>query len=186
MPDKRNYFNRDRKLCIRTLKRNKQMRARKRKAQIWYTDFMVAVLIFVIALVIYYEFITNLSVKEQVILDELIADGKSISSSLVSGGSPHNWTNETVTRIGITDGNHKINQTKIDVLYNMSYNDAHRVFGTRFNFYIYFENSTNDRINITAGDTLGTIPSSYKHLMKITRLLVYESDIIKMQVNVWW
>jgi len=157
-----------------------------KKAQIWYTDFMIAVLIFVIALVIYYEYITNLSLEDQIVIDELIADAKSISTSLVSGGNPYNWTNETVVRIGITDGNHRIDQAKIDIFSAMNYTKAHRLLGARFNYYIFFENSTNDRINITSGDAIGLVPSGYNKLIQITRILIYRHEIIKMQVQVWW
>ena len=82
----------------------------KRKSQVWYTDFMIGLLIFVIALVMYYKFVVNLSEQDQSILNELISDSKMISSSLISGGFPENWNNGTVERIGITDNDYRIMQ----------------------------------------------------------------------------
>ncbi|MEA3513880.1 MAG: hypothetical protein U9R34_00200 [Nanoarchaeota archaeon] len=158
----------------------------KKRGQIWYSDFIVAVLIFSLALMLYYSHITNSSMQEDAIMEELVADGKSISSALISGGSPTNWTNTTVIRIGITNNDHRINQTKIDEFYAMEYLTAHRLFGTRFNHYIFFENSTGNRINITGGETIGTEPSDHKRLIQITRFMIYESEIIKMKVQIWW
>ena len=163
-----------------------QNRICKKRGQIWYSDFIVAVLIFSLALTLYYSHITNLSIREEAIMEELMADGKSISSTLISGGSPTNWTDATVIRIGITNNDYRINQTKIDDFYAMEYSTAHNLFGTRFNHYIFFENSTGNRINITGGETIGTAPSDHERLIQITRFLIYESEIIKMNVQVWW
>lgn len=158
----------------------------KRKGQIWYGDFIVAVLIFSVALMLYYTHISNVSAEEETIIDEMLADGKSISTALISGGSPINWTNATVTRIGITDDDYRINQSKLDEFYAIDFLTAHRLFGTRFNHYIFFENSAGERLNITSGDAIGIAPSDYDRLIQITRLLTYQSEIIKMKVQIWW
>lgn len=156
-----------------------------KKAQIWYTDFMVAVLLFVIALVIYYEYMTNISIKERSIIDELTADAKGISSSLIATGVPNNWTQSSVVRIGITDGDYRINTTKLEMFYNMSYADSYKYFGTRFDYYVFFENSSGNRINLSYVDAVGKEPVDINNLVQITRLLINGSDIVKMQVQVW-
>ena len=164
----------------------KQTSICKKKGQIWYSDFIVAVLIFSLALMLYYTHIANVSTVEDAVIDEFVADGKSISSALISGGSPINWTAATAIRVGITDNDYRINQTKLDEFYAMDFATAHRLFGTRFNHYIFFENSTGGRLTITGGDAIGTEPTDYGKLIQITRLLIYQSDIIKMQVQIWW
>lgn len=158
----------------------------KKKGQIWYSDFIVAVLIFSLALMLYYTHIANVSTLEDAFIEELVADGKSISSTLISSGSPINWTNTTAIRIGITDNDYRINQTKLDEFYAMDFATTHRLFGTRFNHYIFFENSTGGRLTITGGDAIGLAPTDQDKLIQITRLLIYQSDIIKMQVQIWW
>lgn len=165
-------------MCIYTMRRN-------RRAQIWYTDFIVSVLIFVISLVIYYEFLTNISAREQEIIEELVADAKSISNSLVSEGNPIDWNATSVIRMGITEGNMRINQTKLDDFYNLNYNISHRLFNTRFNYYVFFENSTGGRLTITSGDAIGLEPTDIKDIVQMTRMLIYDSEIILMQVQLW-
>jgi len=160
-------------------------RRKNKRGQVWYTDFIVAVLIFVICIVIYFEYMTNVSAREISVLEELVDDAKSISSSLVSEGNPPEWNSTNVIRIGITDGNMRINQTKLDNFYNLSYDISHRIFKTRFNYHIYFENSTGSRLNITDGDSIGIEPVNQKDIVQMTRLLIYESGIIRLKVEVW-
>ena len=74
-----------------------------RKAQVWYTDFVVAVLIFAIALVIYFEYVNNLSKEEESNLNEMLMTAKLVSNNLMSSGYPNDWNQSNAEIIGIVD-----------------------------------------------------------------------------------
>jgi len=177
----------------------------KNKAQVWYTDFIIALLIFVIALVIYYEYTTNLSNQDKGLLDDLLGDAKTISSSLVSAGYPTNWTNTTVERIGLTNNDQRIDETKLDAFLGMTYKDSRKVFGTKYDYFVFFEDRNNDITEI-GGDSekcgvghpdadqeiegseclsINLTTINPEKVVKITRLVVYDSEIVKMVVYVW-
>ena len=63
------------------------------KAQAWYTDFAVALLLFIFTLVVYFSYINNVQREEKSGLDVVIKDAKAISSALILIGYPINLTN---------------------------------------------------------------------------------------------
>lgn len=186
------------------------MTAKRIKSQVWYTDFIIALMIFVIVLVIYYKFVVNLSEQDRSAFEELVSDSKMISSSLVSGGFPENWTNTTVQRIGITDNNYRVMQSKVNDIERLGYKKTRVLFGTKFDYFASFEDRSRCLVNITAGFGLGynvsiinsatpkncTIQGAQNKelnisglnkddIVKVTRLLVYGDDIVRMVVHVW-
>ena len=63
-----------------------KMRKIQRKAQMWFTDFIIGILLFSLVLISYYTYTTNISKQDSSATDNLISNAKSVSSSLTSGG----------------------------------------------------------------------------------------------------
>ncbi len=122
-----------------------------KKAQIWYTDFMVGVLIFVIVIVLYYEYANNLNQDPDKLTSDLIMDAKSITSSLITEGYPTNWNQSNVQMIGLTDGNQRLVQEKIDVLAGMDYGEMKTKFRTSYEYYLFLEAVNGTRILLGGG-----------------------------------
>lgn len=158
---------------------------RNRKGQIWYTDFMVAILIFVISLVIYFEYVNNLSKEEETKLGEMLMSAKTVSNNLMSRGYPYSWNQTDVNVIGIVD-NKRINQTKIERFYNMSHDIAKFDFGIINNYYFYLENRNGQKITIDNKEYTGELPDNPVKLVKINRLTIYNGSIVKAVVQVWY
>ncbi len=156
-----------------------------KKAQIWYTDFIIGVIIFATALVIYFEYTNAIDVTGNNILDELITDAKSISSCLLSEGSPSNWTTESVQRIGLTNGDYRINQTKLESFAEINYNSSRQILGTTYDYYFYLEEKDGTQIEISGEEGIGYPNSDADQLIQMTRFVVYNSSITKMVVEVW-
>jgi len=154
--------------------------ARRKKAQVWYIDFMVGLLIMIMAIIIYYQYQGNLSDESEADWQEMTIDSKFISSSLMSGGYPLNWTNETVETIGLTDENYRINDTKIQQFVNMSYKQAKEALRTRFNFYFFLQDS-----NGTSVYTAGLNATDQKFLVQTMRFVIYNSSVSRMVLYVW-
>ena len=53
------------------------------KAQAWYMDFAIALLLFIFTLVVYFSYTTNFQSQDKGDLDIMLTDAKAISSSLV-------------------------------------------------------------------------------------------------------
>ena len=119
-----------------------------RKSQIWFTDFAVALFIFILVLITYYNYTTNASKADSSVMHSLLGESEAISSSLLLGGYPDNWTNQTAVRLGLTNSNHKINESKLSRLKDVNYTSAKKLLGSAYDFFIFFENIDGDIINI--------------------------------------
>ena len=164
------------------------------KAQVFSLDLIIGIIIFGSAILIYYKTTTNLSDQDEALLDDLLIDAKTISSSLMSQGYPYNWSKDDVVRIGISNDN-RINETKLEQFSMISYKESRKLFGTVYNYYIFFRDRNNNilRFNeslegIGKADVNSTniqIVENPKKLVKITRLVIKDLDIAKMVIYLW-
>jgi len=151
-----------------------------KKSQAWYLDFMVGLLIFVMVIIIYYQYYGGLTDESEAELQELIIDSKSISSSFISAGYPRDWTNDTVEILGLTEGNYRINTTKLERMKNMTYKQTKDLLKTRFDFYFYLQDENG---NVT--DYAGTNSTDPSFLVQSTRFVICGSSVCKMVVHLW-
>ena len=158
-------------------------------------DMIVAVLIFSAAILVYYKTTTNLSDQDETLLDDLLIDAKSISGSLMSQGYPYNWIEDNVVRIGISNDN-RINETKLEQFSRIPYNNSRKLFGTAYNYYVYFRDRNNNIIPFNESlegigkpgvnsTNIQTVENP-KKLVKVTRLVIKKSDIVKMVIYLWY
>ncbi len=152
-------------------------------------------LIFGSAILIYYKNITNLSDQDEELLDDLLIDAKLISNSLMSSGYQTNWNSDNVERIGITDDN-RVSESKLAEFSKIPYKESKKLFGTVYDFYVFFTDRNNNIIPINSSSegigkpgvnstNIQTVENP-KKLVKITRLIVKESDIKKMVIYLWY
>ncbi len=118
------------------------------KAQIWFTDFVIAILIFSFILIAYYTYTTNISKEDFSSMDNLVADAKTISSSLTTGGSPENWNSDNVEIVGFTDEYNRIDNTKFVEFTKINYNKTKKLLGTPYDYSLFFVNESNDVQNV--------------------------------------
>lgn len=154
--------------------------SKKKKSQVWYIDFMVGILIFIMIIVIYYQYYGNLIDESDAEWQEMIIDSKSISSFLVSAGYPEDWTNDTVEILGLTDGNYRINSAKILQSMNMTYKQSRELLKTRFDFYFFLQSG-----NGTVFNAVGLNPTDTTFLVQTTRFVIYNSSIHRMVLYIW-
>jgi len=122
----------------------------------------------------------------------MVLDAKTISNSLMSEGYPTDWNITTVQKIGITNGNYRINQTKLENFANMTVANARSIFDTRFNYYIQLKKQDNSTILINGNNSIGTLTTNTTgKLVQITRLVIYDSNItnkssiIRLVIQLW-
>lgn len=155
-----------------------------RKAQVWYTDFMVGVLIFVIALIIYFEYVNNLSKEEESRLEEMVMDAKILSNSLMSEGHPKDWDQSSVKIIGILSDS-RINQTKIEEFYDMNYTETKYKFGIDYEYLFYLEDKEGNKIKVEDKEFAGLETNSSIKVAKLNRITIYNNSLIKAVVQIW-
>jgi len=142
-----------------------------KKSQAWSLDLIVAVIIFMFGMIILYLYAINYSSQSRNQLDELFYEGSLAAKLILS---------EEVFGI-LSDG--KINQTKLEDFYNLSYETQKTTLGLNNDFYFTF---TGLEINETPVDYVGKINNTEtENLIQITRLTVYKNTPIKFNIFSW-
>ncbi|MBW2983807.1 hypothetical protein KY361_01725 [Candidatus Woesearchaeota archaeon] len=162
----------------------------KRKSQIWSLDLMVAVLIFLCALLIFYKYSINVIDVEEQGVEHLLLDAKLISSYLVSTGYPEDWTASNVTLIGLTNGEIRLSKEKVQQFSSLAlsdYTNSRRLLSTMNDYYISFEDKNGSLFEIEGISSIGKDYSAENpdNLIKVERVVIYNSSIIKLMVHVW-
>lgn len=172
----------------------------KGKSQIFYGDLLIALTIFVSAVILYFALNDDASLSEGKVLSVLVADSEAIQSSLLSAGNPKGWTIDNVTTIGLTDGSVRLNATKVNMLLNMSSNATNQLFGTNANYAIFFRNKQGDVLffdrcvfsntdlvvqNISSTLCQNVTVENQTSLVSSERLVVHDLEIVKLVVYVW-
>jgi len=155
---------------------------------------IIAIVIFGVAIAVYYKTITNVSDQDEVLLDDILVNAKSISNSLLTEGYPKNWTQSNVTHIGIVT-DEMINQTKLGIFSNMDYSYTKKIFGTVYDYYVFFENGNGSKIRInetkegigkpSINSTNINEQENPKKLAKVTRIVAKNNNPARMVVYVW-
>jgi hypothetical protein len=157
------------------------------KAQIWYTDFMIGVLIFSIVIITYFYYASHTEYSDETLISSLLSEAKTISNSLVTQGYPLNWTAANVTTVGITNGDFRINTTKLSAFNSWSYEERRGYLHTTKDYYFYLEYMNSTRFNELCTDPgSGCVAwnTSY-HLAQNTRLLIYDGSIVRVVLNIY-
>ena len=175
-----------------------------RKSQVWVSDYTISLLLFIMAALLCMKIVVN-SFSADTDFEELKADASKISEMMLSEGYPHDWTNETVVRPGLLTAE-RLNESKVIEAMNMTYLYLKPKLKTKYEFLVIFQKPSNDMIEFDGLCVIGNpavdinytgIPPnidchypeftsiSYNNLVKITRLVIYESEINRMVVYVW-
>ena len=165
-----------------------------KKAQAWAMDLMVASVIFLIAIVIFYVYALNDPGEARENIEKMNYDGKIIGDSLLSEGYPKDWYGDDVVAPGILTKN-KINETKLDRFYdlvNSDYEKTKRLFNTRYEYYFSL-NATSGAdcipLDVGAGSVSGIgldpLSSNPRNLIKITHFTVYKDRPVTAYIQIW-
>ena len=149
-----------------------------KKGQAWGFDLVVGTIIFSVGVLSFYIYTTNISGGDGV-LQNLQKNGELVADSLMSEGSPVDWSETNVLRIGLLSEN-RINQSKLNsfmVLANTDYNRTRSLFRINTEYFIFFDADQENGI--------GMEPSEATNLIKITRVVVYNQSVTTLNVYSW-
>ena len=156
-----------------------------KKGQAWGFDLMIASIIFIAGIIAFYFYALNTPETETTI-NRLSYDGNIIASTLLSEGSPTNWDENNVISPGILTNN-KINETKLESFYNLAasnYQKTKNLFNTRYEFYIFLSEE-NFTISGNEVQGIGSQPASPENLIKISRITIYKTKPLTLNIDVW-
>lgn len=151
----------------------------RKKAQAWGFDLAVGMIIFVVGILSFYLYTINIPSGMREVIQELQQEGESIADSLMSEGSPADWSVTNVVRIGLLS-DERINQTKLDNFRNLAstdYNRTKSLFRTKEEYFIYLDNDSSNGIGRNA--------TNAANLFKVTRVVVYNQSITTLNVYSW-
>ncbi len=160
------------------------------KAQVWSLDIIIAMIVFVAALILFYQQSINLLDERVQQREDILLDAQIISSYLVSSGYPQNWTVSNVTIIGLTDGKMRLQESKVlqfQSLITTNYSVSKKLLSTNHHYLITFEDKNNNSVSVSGITQLGNNYTAAKpqQLIKVVRFVNYNSSIIRMGVTVW-
>ncbi len=153
---------------------------------------MAGLMLFLVGIMIFFVYSLNQPSQAQETLALLNYDGKIIADNLLSSGYPDNWNSQTAITIGITT-EEKINQTKLETLYQMvyiqnNYTKTKNLFNTIYDYYFFLDQN----ITISSGPIEGIgKPGITKNninatdLIKITRYTIYQNKTTPLYLYIW-
>lgn len=165
-----------------------------KKAQFWYGDFLIAVMILMVIGLLFASSMIDLTSRNE-ILKELILDASDISSVLMSEGhGSEEWVEKKGTVGLITD--YKFDKNKFNSFLQLNYNKQKSMLGTFNNVWVYLKDKDENIIYSNSEQILpviGISPTSIedigdngaKNIVSIKRFVFYEADIYILGVVVW-
>lgn len=154
-----------------------------RSAQVWYVEFIIAIVIVLAATTI---FVTTIDIRPSGNqgVGNLQAEALRVSEQLLTSGQPSDWTAGDVVVPGILTDSWRIDDDSLAELYNMDPDQLRTVLGMRWPFRITM--LTNGTIKDVAGSShVGYDPSSTPTLVSVNRYVVYDGSISTLRVEVW-
>ena len=156
-----------------------------KRGMIWYSEFVVAIFIFLLSLSIYFEYRNNILLEDTKTLEEMIIDVKKVSNYLLSTGSPANWTNKTFKTIGLTNGNYRLNESKLLNFSVISTEIARGSFGIHEKYHLFLLDNDGNPIDINGQAFIGEEPIDYDRRVRVTRLAIYKSNVTRVIIELW-
>jgi len=161
-----------------------------KRSQAWGIDLMVAIGIFSVAIVVFFVYSINQTNEARDTLEDLLYEGKAISNSILSEGSPEDWNSNNVVRLGILDEG-KINNTKLERFYDLSLSDYAKtktLFKINVDYYFFLD----EEMIIDTENVVGIGKPGFdiedideENLIKIKRFIIYNDKLVSAYFYVW-
>lgn len=157
------------------------------RAQVWYTDFVVGVLIFSIVMFSYFYYVEHRDYSDEGLQSTLLAEAKSITNNLVSQGYPSDWTPSNVSTVGLTDGDMRIDEDKLADFNSWGYEERRSFMHTTKDYYFFIEYLNGTRFSELCSDPYsGCVDwNESLNLVQNTRLAIYGDDVVRLVLYVY-
>ncbi len=149
-----------------------------RKGQVFASDFVISVVLFIVMLIAAADLwnIASLKYSKSSTYEIMQKKAFSITDTLIkTEGYPKNWTNATVRLIGVSEEKENVlSKRKLLEMRNISYSDLRTAWGVSdYEVYLKFTNSSGDLVALDdAFLEYGLFPSQEKDLVPLRRLVL--------------
>jgi hypothetical protein len=167
-------------------------RIKRKKGQIWTTDFVIGLLLFTLVVLITVKIAFTMYPSQNHIV--VYRDAVHLSDALLSQGYPSNWTSTDVLLPGIAENN-RINNTKLLEMSELNYSKAKILLHITSDYLFFFQNNSEIKntgrcvygYNVMTDSDCKPILTDLKYddLAKIDRLIIYNSTVMIMTVYTW-
>jgi len=163
------------------------------KSQIFSLDMVIAAVLFTAGLIFFYKYSIDLMESQQDVAGNLATNANLLSNFIISQGYPVGWNKTNVIIIGISD-NKRINETKVKMFSEIDYEQTRSLLSTHNDYYLFFENSAGDLVDINNVKGVGKSGVNTTNLVevenprdivKMYRYSLYNSEIIRVGLYVW-
>jgi len=153
----------------------------KLKAQLFSTDFMFAITLFIFAISLVFllwNYVTS-SLNQQKEIEKMYQTCLYASEIWVKEGYPIYWSPNDVKVLGMVNDN-RINSTKLYYLSQIGYENVSKLLNVLPNK-LYFKvfNETHTLFEF------GVAPHNAKNVMKVTHLAILNSSLVRIETMVW-
>jgi hypothetical protein len=148
---------------------------------------MVGVLIFSLVMFSYFYYVGHRDYSDEALQSTLLAEAKAITNYLVTEGYPPGWTAANVSTVGLTGGDMRINQTKLDNFDGWGYEERRSYLHTTKDYYFFIQYINGTKFNDLCEDPDdGCVKwnASY-NLVQSTRLAIYDHDLVRLVLYVY-
>ncbi len=149
-----------------------------KKAQAWGFDLVIGLFIFTFVIVVFYLYALNYASDTGGSFEVLSREGELVAESLLSEGSPLDWDDTNVIRIGLLSEG-KINETKLERFNNLAgsdYNLTKSLFNVRHDYYVNFSEE------LEGVQEIGQVDFDADNLVKVIRVSSYEGNPITLSI----
>lgn len=156
-----------------------------RKAQSWTMDFLIAVIIFSIFLLVF-RAVSSASIEHTYTQKVIEAGAIRISESLLTQGSPPNWTRDSYNAIGLLGSDGQLDERKLNETLHLPMEDIRKEFSQPSYFYFYVEDMNGVVVKVDGTEfKIGDEPTNYNNLISVQRIVGYKGDPVKLVVQTW-
>jgi hypothetical protein len=165
----------------------------KKKAQVWTIDFIIALIIFIMLVLVAFRLLASADFYDT--FEPFYRESISLSESLISSGKPSSWNSTNVIIPGIANNN-RINESKLLEFDKISYSNTKSLFHISADYLFYFRNATNIlnisgrcsrgyNVTTTASCEPNILNLTYSNFLRMDRIVIINSSIIRMVIYTW-
>ena len=171
---------------------NKRNTPEYKRGQVFTLDFIIGFVLFLIVIILSIRILLSIPTSE--IDVSLNRESVFLTDSIVSQGYPYNWNTSNVIVPGISSNN-RIDLQKLKYMDNLSYDHTKALYHLSNDYLFFFSNKTNILdtgkcsygypINYTSNCSVNLSSIYYKNLVKIDRIVLLNSSVVKMTFYLW-
>jgi hypothetical protein len=163
------------------------------RGQAWSFDFIASVTVFFLIMIVLFfawEY-TTFQNTEQIVFNEMENMAMNTADSMIrTGGFPPDWNQSSVQILGLASEENLLNETKILMFVNMSYDDAKRILGIpSYEFYFQMVSLNNTQSQSSGTDlVMGLDPVGYQNstmVVPIERYVLFDHRVAKLRFMLW-